>query len=104
MKGPIIDIGQILGDPGIKRRIAAPIHLPEARYPWLDAKSALQPGLLKSLYIPQWEWPRTHQTHVTLNNVEKLRQFVEARSAQDAPDGRNPWIILNFKHWALRFV
>src|SRR5213593_4600925 len=64
-------------------------HLPHAAEtgPHLVTKGAKLCGELGEVVVR--EWPRTHQAHVTLDDVPELRQLIDAEPAQPVPDVRN---------------
>src|SRR5580692_7854774 len=68
-------------------------HLPESGHSRLDAMSHVLPRLVPGHYRRQFR-PGADQAHLPPDNIEKLREFVQAPAPQEPPDPRMPGIIL----------
>src|SRR5690349_12273720 len=85
-----LNIGYIELQPLIEIEVAAAADLPEAGDSGynLQSRSMPQPvGLGR-----ERGRPRTDQAHIAKQNIEQLRQLIQARLAQDLPNSRNPGI------------
>ena len=82
---PVGDVGVVELHSLVPGDVAAPEHLPEAR----EARPEFLAGELPrleglDLERPQRAW--SHEAHLAAQDVDELRQLVEARLAQEATE------------------
>src|SRR5690242_5371663 len=75
--------------------VASTIHLPPTCDARWDCKTFPLPGLVFFDQIRHFG-ARTHETHITTDHVDKLRQLVQAKAAQEFSCTRDTWIFLRF--------
>ena len=57
-----------------------------------------------TLPLIQSRRPGSDEGHISLEYIEKLRQFVNGMLPDKMPDGNNPWIIIHLEHLAFHLV
>ena len=50
----------------------------------------------------QWTWP--HDAHITFDDIDQLRQFIDAGPPDESPDFRYPRVIFHLKCGSVEFV
>src|SRR5688572_4918719 len=60
--------------------------------------------VIKAFDFINGQWARTHETHLTAQDVEELREFVDAPFAKDAADGSDARIVRQFEDGTGHFV
>src|SRR6185436_6416406 len=60
--------------------------------------------VIKAFHFIHRQWARTDETHFTTQNVEELREFVDAPFAKDAADGRDAGIVSKLEDGTGHFV
>jgi len=90
---PTLRVLQVQPDHFVKFNAVSAIHLPKPCDPRLDFQySTTVPCLIRGYFV--WNCrARTYQRHVTFQNVQELRQFVQAGSPQELSHLRDPLII-----------
>ena len=74
----MIDIFEIELHPLLKRKIAAPGNLPQACQARLNAEASFLPRYFHAHRIAYRQRPWADDTHVTQQNVNELRQLIDA--------------------------
>lgn len=98
----MLGIKDIHGDHLAESSLVFTVDLPVARQSGGRVDSFLLPRFVTFKFVWQaWTWP--HQTHVSSNNIEELRQFVQTRSTQQTPQGYQPRItsFIELCHWRI---
>jgi len=90
--------------PLIKWERASAIYLPEAGDPRFDRESSAVPVLVKTFVVSHGKRSRSHQAHVTLQDVDELGQFIDADFSQDFSYPGDTWIILDLEHRPARLI
>src|SRR5579862_6048018 len=83
------------------------IDLPQTRDPRAHAEPSSLPILTvfgEQLVISDLQRTGTNQTHIRAQNIEQLRKFVNAGFPQEASDGCEPGIVLDFEYRPLDFI
>src|SRR5579862_82998 len=101
---PFIHILKIEPHPLLERDRAAARDLPEARYARTDAESASLPILVEPFVVSNWKRPGSDEAHLPLQDIEQLRQFVHAGSAQQFSKPRNSRVVLDFENGPRDFI
>src|SRR5262249_33044871 len=101
---PFVNVLQIQLHPLLERNVAATTHLPQTGDARLHAESPALPVFTEAFIVPHRQGPRTYQTHVSDEDVEELRQFVDAGAAQELSDRRDARIILDLEDRSADFV
>src|SRR5206468_12836002 len=60
----------------------------------------IKPGVVMRLvqrHLRWQRWPRSDKGHLPPEYVDELRQLIEARSPQPAPEASGAWIIAHFE-------
>ena len=86
-----------------ERDVATTAHLPNASKAWGHRQPDLMPRLVFFHFGRQWR-ARPHYRHGTLDDVEQLRQFVEAELAQDFPERVDARVVLHLECLSASFV
>src|SRR6266496_5713448 len=91
--GIILDVVQIIFGVQMHRLVAATVDLPPTRETGWDSESFPLPWLV---FIDEKRHlgTRAHEAHCPSQDVEKLREFVEAEAAQETSHVRDARIIL----------
>src|SRR5262249_20541369 len=93
---PVLDVVQVVLDPLLDRRVAAPaVDLRPARDAALHAvaQHVLRDALLELLHERRPLRPRTDQAHVPEHHVDELRELVEIEAAEPDPDLGAPRVL-----------
>ena len=88
---PMARVIEVAGDARRVAHIVAAAHLPHPRQPPSPEALARMAAVALDLHGNRRSWP--HQAHVAQQDIEQLRQLVEARLAQDAAKAADPWVI-----------
>jgi hypothetical protein len=92
-KGPILDVSDVTLDPFQNFTISASLtpvtaHLRDSRYPWLNKSPDSVGGhyFLKSPIVHNHVGSWTHHTHLSPEDVNKLRYLIQTRPSQPATE------------------
>src|SRR5207302_3992342 len=98
---PAVDVIEIEPDPILKiAHLIAAADLPETSQSRLHAETAALRGVLEFLHFVERQWTRPDQTHVSDEDVPKLRQLIKTCPPQPAAERRDPRIGFHFEHRA----
>ena len=100
---PVAHILVVQAHPFFKADVAAPADLPEARQARRYGKPHLVPGKV-FLDFGRKRRAGAHNGHVASQDVEKLRQFVQAEFAENASHRVNPGVVFHFERRAAGLV
>jgi O-antigen ligase len=95
-EGTAIDVGKIQCDTLFEADPPPGSRLPEASHPRDHRQSSEMPRLV-DLYLIRYRRARTNEAHLATHDVDQLRQFVEMRSPQEAPQPGDARVGLNRK-------
>ena len=84
-------------------QVAATADLPQSGDARLDVKAG-QRGAIDAVGLLGRQWPRTNQRHLAANDIDQLRQFVEAGFADKGADPGDPWIIFHLEQRPIHLV
>ena len=93
----VLDVLALDGQALLEVELAASVDLHGARDPGphLEAKALRLPV---ALHQPDLLGARADEAHVAPEDVEQLRELVEARASQEAPDARDARIVAQLVH------
>src|SRR5436190_6159207 len=95
---PVLDVPRVLLEPLGPADLLAALHLRPAGYPGPHRQPpAVTGGIVRDL-LDQVR-PRPDEAHLALQNVDQLRQLVEARPPQEAAAARDPRIVGQEPPW-----
>src|SRR5215813_2580631 len=94
---PAIDVLQIQMHPLLEGKIAAAGNLPEASQPGLHTEATLLPGLFHPNRIANRQRARANDAHIAQQDIDQLRQLIDARAPQPLPDSSNSRVVLDFE-------
>jgi hypothetical protein len=83
-EGPVIDIPDIQPEFIVPTQGVPPIHLRPAGHPWQHMVPSSLFGSV-AIQVLHQEWTGTNQAHLSFQHIEELREFIEARGAQEPP-------------------
>ena len=92
---PVAGVLTIEGDALLGHDIASPSHLPEPRDPWPHLHEKSPRSFRAGKELPFRKRSRADQRHVPDENVEELREFVHARTAQESAKPGHPRVALD---------
>src|SRR6202140_3164850 len=94
---PAAGIFKIQANHIIKARPATPLNLPQASNSRLDFQHATtMPQIIGPKFISDGR-PGANQRHLSAQNVQELRQFIQASPANKPSHGGDAWIFLDFE-------
>src|SRR4029079_16079640 len=99
-QAPAVDVLEVESHPLLEGQVVAPTDLPQAGEARSDAQTAAE-GTVKALGLPDRKRPRTHEAHVAEQDVEELRQLVEAGAAQEPAESRDPRVVVDLETGAV---
>ena len=90
------DVVQVEPEVGVERRVVARLDLPQTGDPRAHPVAGVELGRELGDLLRQRR-PRADQAHRAAEHVEQLRQLVEAGRPQEAPDARDPRVVLHLE-------
>ena len=78
--------------------------MPQAGDSRAHAEAAALPVFVKAFVIPNRKRAGTHQAHIAFEDIEELRQFVDAGAPQKFADGRDTRVIFDLENGPRNFV
>src|SRR5208282_3738975 len=102
---PVINVFEVEPHPLLKvRDLVASADLPEAGDAGLHAQAAAVGQVVETSYLVHRQRTRTHEAHFTAQDIEELRQFVEAVTAEPFANARDARVIGHLEDGAAHFV
>src|SRR6476660_7704967 len=101
--GPILDVEEVEANVVVERQLAAASRLPEARDAGADLESIAVPVLVGSDLLGERR-PGPDQAHLALQDVQELRELVQAVTPEPPSDARDPWILADLEQGARSLV
>ena len=99
----VADVVVVEAHLAFKADITAAADLPNAGETWRYGKTHAVPGLVFR-HFGRNRRARAHNGHVALDNIEELRQFVEAELAEHMTEWIDARVVLHLECLATRFV
>ena len=96
-KRPIVNILHIKLHPLVKGTMVAAIDLPKTRHTWTYTETAAVPVLMEVIIVPNREGSRTDEAHVPQQDIEELRQFINAGFSQKLSERGYSRVILDLE-------
>jgi len=100
---PVVDILQVHLHPFLKLHPVAAAHLPDTCQTRLQTEASALPHLIQ-LHFDRQRGPGTNDTHIPFEDVDQLRDFIDAEFAENTPDFRDPRIVFHLEHRAVHLV
>src|SRR5438552_7841098 len=94
--GPVLDVEEVEANVVVERELAAASGLPEAG----DAGTNLEPIAVPVLVggdLLGERRPRPDQAHLALQDVQELRELVQAVAPEPPSDAGDPWILADLE-------
>src|SRR2546425_2843662 len=101
---PVVDVLHVEIHPMVKGNSAPAVDLPEASDAGPHAEPAPLPVLADPKVVPYGERSRPNQAHGALQNVEELRQFVDACLSEKFSDPRDARVMLDLEGGRAHFI
>src|ERR1700758_142853 len=97
MQAPVFDVSKVQMHVELERWTIACRDLPQAGYAWLHIKP---PVMVKFVMVDLIDrvGPWSHQTHVPLDYIPELGEFVEAVSSDKLPNTSDSGVIINLEN------
>jgi len=103
-KRPVVDILQVEFQPTLERQVAAAGYLPQACQSRLDAEPPALDAPVEEIDIADGHRARPDKAHLAAQDIEQLRQFVDAGLADEAADSGYTRIVGHLEYRSFRFV
>ncbi len=72
-KRPLVHILEVQLHPLVEMDCTSAVYLPQTSDSRPYAEATPLPVFIKPLVIPKWQWPGSHQAHVTFQDIYELR-------------------------------
>ena len=83
-QGPLVNVLHVEFHPFFKRGIASPVDLPETGDARADAEAAAMPVLVKTVAVPNRKRSRSHEAHLSLQNIKELWQLINTGFSRES--------------------
>jgi hypothetical protein len=102
---PVVDVAEVHLDPLLEAGDGvAATCLPFAGDAGFDAEAAAVGDFGKGLDLVERQWARTDEAHVAFDDIEKLRQLIDAEFAQKFAEGENARIAVELEDRSVHLV
>src|SRR5580658_8148099 len=97
------NVAAIHADPFCEGHFRAAMNLPDARQPGSYIQPAAMPGRAAVAFF-HGQRARPHERHIAQQDVEELRQLIDARFPQEPADARNARVVLDLERRPILFA
>src|SRR5262249_11557145 len=100
---PVVDVLHVRADPVLEAERAL-VHLVVSLEYLPDAESAFVGAPVDPQHVAHRQRPRPDEAHVAAQDVQELRQLVEAELPEHPPDARDTRVLADLEDGTRRFV
>lgn len=99
----MFNVERVKDHPLVERGVTSSTDLPQAGNSWWNAESDKVAILILFDFFGEWR-SRPDEAHIAFQDVEQLREFIEAKLSKDSSDWCNPWVIFHFEDGTIFFI